>query len=174
MSVSNSSIDPSVIFVAAEKPQVLKTTDTHFGTFRRAFRPIGTSIGTLAVRDHTTSPVHLSPSCLEPALPDQPPFRRPRLCRRLQFVIRPTTGLVVKLAEFALTIFVDMVWPRVTSAVSTSRSYIQCVIFLFESTHSLNYALQSPFSRHLGGPQIRRPGRFLFATRVPRALKTRI
>ena len=129
MSVSNSSIDPSVIFVAAEKPQVLKTTDTHFGTFRRAFRPIGTSIGTLAVRDHTTSPVHLSPSCLEPALPDQPPFRRPRLCRRLQFVIRPTTGLVVKLAEFALTIFVDMVWPRVTSAVSTSRSYIRCVVF---------------------------------------------
>ena len=25
------------IFVGAEKPQVLKTTDTHFGTFRRVF-----------------------------------------------------------------------------------------------------------------------------------------
>ena len=136
MSVSNSSIDPSFIFVGAEKPQVLKTTDTHFGNFPSISTPTfpidsssSSSAPSQLVTDHATSPVRLSLSCLEPTSPDQPLFRRPRLCRRLQFVIPSTTGLVVKLAEFALTNFVDMVWPCVTSVVSTSRSYIRCVVF---------------------------------------------
>ena len=132
MSVSNSSIDPSFIFVGAEKPQVLKTTDTHFGTFLRAFRSIDSNSSSLAPSQFVTMPLHrfhLSPSCLEPTSPDQPPFRGPAYVVGSSSSYAQQTGLVVKLAEFALTNFVDMVWPCVTSAVSTSRSYVRCVVF---------------------------------------------
>ena len=168
MSVSNSSIDPSFIFVGAEKPQVLKTTDTHFGNFPSISTPTfpidsssSSSAPSQLVTDHATSPVRLSLSCLEPTSPDQPLFRRPRLCRRLQFVIPSTTGLVVKLAEFALTNFVDMVWPCVTSVVSTSRSYIRCVVFALHYHTTLNSPIQSPFPHNLGGRRTRRSVPFL-------------
>ena len=131
MSESNSSIDSSFIFVGAEQSQVLPpsrpptvTSDATFpSSISTPTSPIdsnSSSVGTLEVRDQCHFAFH---SRLEPTL-SQPITLPPTLRISLAPARHtPTTGLVVRLAEYAPREGISSTGMAacVTSEVSTSR-----------------------------------------------------